>query len=90
MSEPQIMKATAAERRLIERLTARPAIERLDAGELEIVDADDWTDVPDVEATRAVRVPANLYRRLQAASRKKRTTPDRLAAQWLDERLHSS
>jgi hypothetical protein len=34
-------------------------------------------------------VPKGIYNRMVAVSRKRRTTPDRLAARWLAERLES-
>jgi len=78
-----ILKATARERRLIAALTAKPVFKRLDAGELEIVSPDDWSDVPELEDVRMVAVPKPLYRKLQATSRKRHTSPDRLAARIL-------
>ena len=82
-----ILEATAEELRLIATLTASPVFERLDDGELEIVDADDWSDVPEIETRVSLRIPKDLYRRLSQASRRRRTTPERLAARWLAQHV---
>jgi len=84
-----ILQASPEEERLIAELTAEPAFDRLDRGEAEIVDFDDWSDVPESPQTEALVVPVTLYRRLQAASRKKRTTPERLAAKLIEQGLSS-
>lgn len=85
-----ILKATPEELELIATLTAKPVFERLDAGELQIVDEEDWSNVPDTEDEAVLRVPRALYRRMAAVSRKRHTTPERLAARWLAERLHAA
>ena len=90
MNTRKILKATVEEQHLIEQLTADPAFERLDRGDVEIVDPDDWSGVPEIGHTRSVRVPADLYDRLRAASRKRRTTPDRLASRMLAKELKLS
>ena len=87
MMKPRVLKATAAEKKLIEELTRVSVFDRLDAGEVEIVDADDWSGVPQVEHTATLTIPAPLYRRLREASRKRRTTPNRLARQLLERQL---
>ena len=84
---PRILPASPEEERLIAELTAESAFDRLDRGEAEIVDFDDWSDVPESPETEALVVPVKLYRRLQAASRKKRTTPERLAAKLIEQGL---
>ena len=85
----RILKATVEERRLIETLTSKPVFARLDAGELDIVPADDWSHVPELADTESLAVPTALYRKLKAASRKRHTTPDRLAARLLAKMLAS-
>jgi hypothetical protein len=82
-----IFGTTARERRLIEQQTARPVFERLDAGELEIVDMDDWSGVTEIEASNTLTVPTSVYKSLKAASRKRHTSPDRLAARLLAKSL---
>ncbi len=82
-SKPKFLKATAEERALIARLTAKPAFERLEAGEVELVSPDDWTDVPQLESRVSLRIPKDLYQKVVKASRKRRTTPERLAAIWI-------
>jgi len=79
--------ATARERRLIEQQTARPVCERLDAGEVEIVDMDDWSGVPEVLGANTLTLPPRVYKSLKAASRKRHTSPDRLAARLLTKGL---
>lgn len=89
-STPQYLKATPEELRLIEDILARPVFHRLDAGELEVVGSDDWSDVPDLGEIGdgpAIHVSVSVYRRLKAASARERTTPDALASQWLSEKL---
>jgi len=83
----RILKATAAEKRLIDELTSDPVFERLDAGEVEIVDADDWSEIEEIEDTATLEIPAPLYRKLEAASRKRRISPRRLARQLLEKEL---
>ena len=79
--------ATAAEKRLIAKLMARSAFERLDAGGVEVVPSDDWSDVPQLDDTATLTVPAELYTKLEAASRKRHTTPSDLAARLLAKEL---
>ena len=86
----EILKATPEDLRLIATLTKRPVFERLDAGEVEIVASDDWSSVPEVEDRPAIRLPKTLYRKMATVSRQRHTTPDRLAARWLAERLRIS
>ena len=85
----KVLKATPQERRLIAQLTKRPVFDRLDAGELEVVESDDWSDVPELEPQPAIRVPKRLYQKIVKLSRKRRTTPDRLAARWISEGLNA-
>jgi len=42
----RVLPATAEEEEIIAELTAESVFARLDRGELEIVDLDDWSDVP--------------------------------------------
>ena len=84
---PQILPATARERRLIEKLTATPALERLDKGELELVEDEDWSDVPPLAEDSTLHVPMRVYRSLKAASQKRHTTPDQLATRILSREL---
>ena len=86
----RVLRTTAEDRRLIAELTAKPVLARLKAGEVEEVDPDDWSDVPELEEEELLSLPADLYRQLKTASRKRRTTPDRLAAKWIAERLRSA
>jgi hypothetical protein len=82
-SKPKFLKATPEERALIARLTAKSAFERLDAGEVELVSPDDWTDVPQLEPRVSLHIPKDLYQKVVKASRKRRITPERLAAIWI-------
>ncbi len=84
-----ILPATPEELRLINRLTRRPVLSRLEAGELAIVQNDDWSDVPELEERPTIRVPKSIYRKMASLSRKRHTTPERLASRWLSERLSS-
>ena len=89
-TESQYLKATPEELRLIDELTARPVFERRDAGELEAVSSDDWSDVPELEeggAKPVIRLIPSLYKRLKEASARKHTTPDALVTEWLREKL---
>lgn len=86
---PRILPATPEEERLIAELTAESAFDRLDRGEADIVDFDDWSEVPESPQTETLVVPTKLYQRLQVASRKKRTTPERLAAKLIEQGLSS-
>lgn len=93
MSKPRkakYLKATPEEQALIARLTAKPVFERLDAGDLEIVTADDWSDVPQLEKRVSLRIPKDLYQKVAKVSRRRRTTPDRLAARWIAERVDAA
>lgn len=83
----RLLKATAAEKRLIEELTRRPVFERLDAGEAEIVSSEEWKSISSPERSETLTVPRRLYRRLRAASQKSHMTPDELAAKLLEEKL---
>ena len=47
--KPKALKATREEQRLIAELASRPMFERLDVGEFELVDDDDWSGVPELE-----------------------------------------
>ena len=89
-STAKYLKATAAERALIARLTAKPVFERYDTSELEIVPSDDWSDVPQLEERVSLRIPQDLYQRVVKASRKRRTTPERLAARWIAEHVDAT
>ena len=73
--------------RMITELTSRSAFERVDSGEAEIVDPDDWSDVPDLASLNVLPIPIKMFRALEAASRKRRTTPRRLAMRLLREGL---
>ena len=84
------LMATRQERALIARLTARPVFERLDAGELEVVSDDDWSGVPQIDERVSVRIHKDLYRKVVKASRRRRTTPDRLAARWIAEHVNAA
>ncbi|HUJ11657.1 MAG TPA: hypothetical protein VL171_16730 [Verrucomicrobiae bacterium] len=86
-AKTKYLKATPEKRTMIARLTAKAVFERLDAGDLEIVAADDWSGVPQLEKEVSVRIPKKLYQKVVKASRKRRTTPDRLATRWLAERV---
>jgi hypothetical protein len=93
MSKPikaKYLKATSEERTLIARLTAKPVFERLDAGDVEIVSSDDWSDVPQLEEHVSVRIPKNLYQKVAKASRKRHTTPERLTIRWLSEHVNTA
>ncbi len=85
-----ILAATPEELELINRLTARPVFERLDTGDLEIVDSNDWSKVPELAAHASLFIPKDLYRKLVKVSRKRHTTPDQLAATWLAEHVKAS
>lgn len=78
---------SARERRLIEQQTSRPVFERLDAGELEVVEMDDWSGVTETKAVNTLTVPAHVYSSLKAASRRRHTSPNRLAARLLAKSL---
>jgi len=88
-NKKKVLPTTAEDLKLIKELTERSLDERLKAGEVEIVEDFDWSDVPELSEEKEVRLPEKLYRKLQRASRKRKTTPDRLAAEWLSERLGS-
>jgi hypothetical protein len=83
----RVLKTTPWEERMIAELTSRSAFDRVDAGEAEIVDPDDWSDVPVLSDEHTLVVPKKVFRALEAASRKKRTTPRRLALRLLREGL---
>ena len=78
---------TARVKSLIEQQTSRPVSERLAAGDVEIVDMDDWSGVPETPGPNTLTVPARVYRSLKAASRKHHTSPNRLAARLLAKGL---
>ena len=84
------LKATNEELALIARLTATPVFDRLDAGELKIVADDDWSGVPQLEERVSLQIPKDLYRKVVRASRRRRTTPDRLAARWIAEHVNAA
>ena len=86
-TDKDIFKATKEERRLIAELTAKPLFERLDAGEVEQVSFDDWSDVPEPDVPGILHVPMDLYEKIASVSRRRHTTPDRLASRWLAERV---
>ena len=90
LSKAKYLKATNEELALIARLTAKPVFERLDAGELKIVSEDDWSDVPQLDERVSLRIPKDLYRKVVKASRRRRTTPDRLAARWIAEHVDAA
>jgi len=90
----KILKATPEELKLIEDMTRRGAFERLDAGESEIVDEDDWSDIPELPEEEEARflqntvtLPKTLYRRLRSASKKRNMSPDRLASKCISRML---
>jgi len=88
----KVLPATPEERKTVKKLTERSVVERLKAGEAEIVEDFDWSNAPklvDGKRSDGVRVPLSktLYRKLKAASRKAHMTPDRLATKILLERL---
>ena len=82
-----VTKATARERRIIAKLASRSAFERVDRGEAEIVSGIDWSDAPIIPGDHTLVVPKRVFRALEAASRKRRTTPRRLAVRLLRESL---
>lgn len=88
--QADVLKATPEELKLIAALTSKPVFKRLDAGELEIVDPDNWSDVPEMEERVSLRISKDLYRKISKASRKRRTTPDRLAARWLEQHVNAA
>ena len=83
----KVLKTTPREERLIRELTSRSVSERLKAGEVEIVDDIDWSDVPELLPPYTLMLPKKLIRDLEVASRKQHTTPRRLAVKLLKERL---
>ena len=89
-TKPKYLKSTAEERALITRFTAKPVFQRLDAGELEIVSSDDWSDVAQLEERVTLRIPKDMYQKVVKASRKRHTTPERLAARWIAEHVNAA
>ena len=83
------VKPTAEDLKIIEDCTRRSVFERLEAGEVEIVDFDDWSGITEEPEESKVTLLKTLYRKLQTASKKLRTSPDRLAAKWISECLGS-
>jgi hypothetical protein len=79
--------APARERRMVAAQTAKPVFERLDAGEVGIVRAGDSSGLPPFEFARCVTMPSDLYDRLKSASRRRHTTPNRLAIALLEKEL---
>jgi hypothetical protein len=90
MRKAKYLKATPEERSLIARLTGKSVFERLDTGELEIVSPDDWSDVPQLEEQVSLRIPKKLYQRIVKVSRRRRTTPDSLAARWIAQHVDAA
>ena len=88
---PSYMKATREELQLIRELTSEPVFQRLDKGDLAIVDDSDWSDVPQIEQPQegeaVIRVSSSLYGELEAASEREATSPEELASRWLEEKL---
>ena len=79
------LRTTPWEERMIAELTSRSAFERVDRGEAEIVDPDDWSDVPHL--LPPLRLPKKVLLALEEASRKEHTTPPRLAVRLLSRTL---
>ena len=84
---PTILPATPEEERLIAELTAESVFDRLDRGEARIVDFDDWDAVPELPPSATLALPATLYQRLRSAGKRRRTTPEKLAARLVEKGL---
>ncbi len=83
----KITPATPEELKLIEELTQRNIVERLETGESEVVEDFDWADAPELGEGRHLKVSDRVYRKLQTASREEHTTPERLADKLLSKCL---
>ena len=59
----KIIPATPEELKLIEELTQRSVVERLESGESEIVSQDDWSDIPELPVDEEARFLPNTTQR---------------------------
>ena len=85
--ENKVLKTTSREEAIIARLGSTSAFERVDRGEAEIVEDVDWDEAPQLLPPHVLPLPKKMFRALEAASRKRRTTPRRLAMRLLREGL---
>jgi len=81
------LKTTPREEAIIARLANTSVFDRLDRGEVEIVEDVDWDKAPQLPAPLVLPLPKKVFRALEAASRKKHTTPRRLAVRLLRQGL---
>jgi hypothetical protein len=85
--DTNVTKATARERKIVARLSSSSAFGRVDRGEAEIVSGVDWSDVPILPSENTMVIPRTVFRALEAASRRRHTTPRRLALRLLRQGL---
>jgi hypothetical protein len=85
--ETKAMKTTPREEAIIARLASSSVFERVDRGEAEIVEGVNWDEAPPLLPPHVLPLPKKVFRDLEAASRKKHTTPHRLAVRLLRQGL---
>jgi hypothetical protein len=87
LGENKTLKTTPREEAIIARLANTSVFGRLDRGEVGIVEDVDWEKAPQVPPPLVLPLPKRVFRALEAASRKRHTTPRRLAVRLLREGL---